>query len=121
MAQFEMNGTELKKCKLDRGEMEVVIPDGVTKIAGRLFKGRKTIVKVTLPESLTEIGEQAFMDCISLESCNLPESLQIVGQNAFAGCTALTGIVCGCAVIGIVYRLIDGRSCIDSIRYPLAE
>ena len=93
MAQFEMNGTELKKCKLDRGEMEVVIPDGVTKIAGRLFKGRKTIVKVTLPESLTEIGEQAFMDCISLESCNLPESLQIVGQNAFAGCTALTGIV----------------------------
>ena len=35
--------------------------------------------------------------------------------------TALTGIVCGCAVIGIVYRLIDGRSCIDSIRYPLAE
>lgn len=92
MAQFEMNGTELKKCRLDRGETEVVIPDGVTKLAGRLFKGRKTIVKVTLPESLTEIGEQAFMDCIALASCNLPDALKEIGGSVFEGCTALKSI-----------------------------
>lgn len=92
MAQFEMNGTELKKCKPDRGETKIVIPEGVTKLAGRLFKGRKTITKVTLPESLTVIGEQAFLECEKLESCNLPESLQDIGQCAFEGCTALKSI-----------------------------
>ena len=38
MAQFEVDGSVLKKCKLDRGEKEVVIPDGVTKIAEAAFK-----------------------------------------------------------------------------------
>ena len=33
MAQFEIVDGVLKKCKPDRGETEIVIPDGVTKIA----------------------------------------------------------------------------------------
>jgi hypothetical protein len=35
--------------------------------------------------------------------------------------TALTGIVCGCAVIGLIYKLIDGKACIDRILYPVGE
>ena len=92
MAQFEIVDGVLKKCKPDRGETEIVIPDGVTKIANGLFKGKKSIVKVTLPMSLTEIGEQAFRDCIALEECDLPESLNEIGNSAFAGCTALKAI-----------------------------
>lgn len=118
MAQFEFDGSILVKCRLDRGEKEVVIPEGVTKLAKRLFKGRKSIVKVTLPEGILEIGEQAFFECPALESCNLPDSLTLIGQNAFEGCTALTDITLPSGNVNVLTKAFSGCTGITSVEIP---
>ena len=118
MAQFEIVDGVLKKCRLDRGESEVVIPDGVTKLEKRLFKGKKTIAKVTLPDSLTEIGEQAFMECIALASCNLPESLREIGDSAFEGCAALKEISLPQHMPHIVSRCFSGCTGLTEVEIP---
>lgn len=92
MAQFEVDGSVLKKCKLDRGEKEVVIPEGVTKIAAAAFKACAKIVKITFPETLTEIGDQAFWKCSSLETCIIPDGVVHIGSYAFGKCTSLKEI-----------------------------
>ncbi len=92
MAQFEIVDGVLKKCLPDRGETEIIIPEGVNRIEDSLLRGRRSITKVQLPATLTKIGSQAFKDCTSLAECNFPESLTEIGDHAFAGCTALKSI-----------------------------
>lgn len=92
MAQFEIVNGVLKKCLPDKGETEIIIPDGVNRIEDSLFRGRRSITKVQLPTTLTKIGSQAFNGCASLAECNFPEILTEIGDHAFAGCAALKSI-----------------------------
>nr|WP_297884216.1 leucine-rich repeat domain-containing protein [uncultured Blautia sp.] len=48
-------------------EKNIVIPDGVIKIAGSAFENNTVISSVIFPEGLTEIGSYAFMGCSGLE------------------------------------------------------
>ena len=83
MAQFEIVNGVLKKCLPDKGETEIIIPDGVNRIEDSLFRGRRSITKVQLPTTLTIIGSQAFNGCASLAECNFPEILTEIGDHAF--------------------------------------
>ena len=69
-------------------EKDIVIPEGVTRIAKYAFYG-DDIVSVTLPESLTAIGEYAFYECYNIKSLTLPESLTAIGNSAFWCCYGL--------------------------------
>lgn len=46
---------------------DVIIPEGVTAIAGGAFYGNRGITSVKLPESLKRIGSRAFWGCTSLK------------------------------------------------------
>ncbi len=72
-------------------ETDIVIPEGVTRIAKYAFYG-DDIVSVTLPESLTAIGEYAFYECYNIKSLTLPESLTAIEYSAFDGCYNLTEV-----------------------------
>ncbi len=63
----------------------IVVPDGVTKIADKVFsdKGRILLLSVKLPEGLTEIGDEAFYGQYYNESVNFPQSLKKIGESAF--------------------------------------
>ena len=47
-------------------EGNIVIPDGVTSIAGSAFRNLQGITSVTIPDSVTSIGRSAFEGCINL-------------------------------------------------------
>ncbi len=96
----------------------VTLPDSLTKIPERAFKGNHlletvkfgnglttigaeafaectSLKNITLPESLTSIETSAFSECSSLESITLPDNLSTLGSSSFSRCSALTNITCG--------------------------
>ena len=72
---------------------DVVIPDGVTSIAGTAFFNCTSLSSVTIPNSVTSIGRSAFNNCKSLTSIAIPDSVTSIGDYAFYNCTSLTSIV----------------------------
>ena len=68
---------------------ELVIPDGIYKIANGAFKNCYGLKHITLPESLKSIGDSAFERCSSLETIILPEDVISLGEGAFKECTTL--------------------------------
>lgn len=71
---------------------EIVIPQGVKRIAAGAFEGCKSITSVTVPESVTVIGRKAFCDCTGLTAVSLSEGLTRIDFGAFGFCTKLTEI-----------------------------
>ena len=91
---------------------ELVIPEGITEIGVKAFRGRIGLTKVTFPSSLVniedfafygcsgirdlvfreglyEIGYASFSRCTKIESVDFPQSLSIIGKDAFYGCSNL--------------------------------
>ena len=95
MANFEMNGTVLKRGRLEPGETDIVLPIDVSKIAKCAFRKQKTLSTVTMNVLVTEIGDQAFENCEALCGVGIPRpapgqtGLLRIGHQAFAGCPKL--------------------------------
>ena len=70
----------------------LVIPAGVTEIAGSAFSGCTSLTQVNFPASLTKIGEYAFSGCTGLIQVNFSTALIQIGASAFSGCTGLTSL-----------------------------
>ena len=80
---------------------EIVIPDGVTRIAPGVFYGRRELTGVTFPASLTSIGAQAFCCCHGLKQVTIPESVTSIERGAFGCCRNLEKVkVPAHAIIG---------------------
>ena len=58
--------------------IDLVIPDGVTKIGAYTFYGCTDLQSITIPTSVTAIGKYAFSGCTNLTSMTLP----FVGEKA---------------------------------------
>ena len=62
---------------------DIVIPDGIEKIADEAFKDNVKITGVECPESLREIGKHAFWGCKNLKEIKLNDGLTSIGVEAF--------------------------------------
>ena len=62
---------------------DIVIPDGVEKIADETFKDNTKITGVVCPDSLREIGNHAFWGCKNLKEIKFNEGLTSIGVEAF--------------------------------------
>ncbi len=68
---FEMDGSTVRKY---RGkDVNVVIPEGVTSIKAKAFKGKKKIESVAIPSSVTAIAASAFEGCENLNSITVDD------------------------------------------------
>ena len=72
---------------------ELVIPQGVTKIANGIFRKntwehKEPLKKVVLPDTVTYIGSAAFAGRSELEEINLFPGITL-GENVFSGCNKL--------------------------------
>ncbi len=71
--------------------MEIIIPDGVTRIEDRTFVGT-FIFSVKIPDAVTYIGENAFAQT-QLTSVTLPANVEKIGKSAFANNSSLANLV----------------------------
>ena len=75
--------------------VDVAVPAGVTRIAGRAFNmrsammGNPSLVSVTLPASVTSIGTAAFYGCTELKSVTRLDEISDIGDAAFFYCFAM--------------------------------
>lgn len=85
---FTIENGLLKEYRLESGETEVVIPNGVTEIGGKVFSNYsyKGLAKVTIPNGVTIIGEEAFEGCRDLIQVIIADSVEKIGKRAFNGC-----------------------------------
>ena len=86
---------EKESNKLIRGCQNTRIPDGVTSIEDRAFKGCSRLTSITIPSSVTSIGNQAFEDCSHLVSVKIPDQLTSIGKAVWKNCEAISEIDCG--------------------------
>ena len=87
---FNVNGTTL--IRYTGKEVNVKIPEGITKIGDRAFESTN-IASVTIPDSVKSIGKYAFAWCNNLNSVYLGENSQLeeIGERAFS-CLSLNTI-----------------------------
>ena len=77
---------------------ELVIPEGVTVINARAFRGCSSLKSVTIPSSVTSIGDYAFFNCSSLGtvSCDMDTPLSITANTFSNRANATLYVPAGC-------------------------
>ena len=96
----------------------IVIPESVTKIGEKAFKGRRRLTSIVIPKSVTKIGNGAFSRCRGLTSIVIPESVTKIGNGAFKGCSGLNSIEILGSVKKIGDNAFEGCSGLTSIEIP---
>lgn len=92
---YDKTGTILVKCPVNYYKNEVVIPEGVKKIAETAFMSCH-IKSVKFPDSLDLIEDRAFFCCDELESIDFGNSIFSIGgmysESVFSYCKSLKRI-----------------------------
>ena len=85
-----------------KGESNLVIPEGTTRIDDYALMGCSSIKTVSLPSSLNYIGYYAFQNCTGLTSVTIPGSVKYINRGVFNGCTGLKEVklISGVGMIG---------------------
>lgn len=99
-------------------DTNVVVPDGVTSIAGGAFYRMEAstpceIETVYLPETVVRIGTSAFRDCKNLRKVEIPNSVNYIGARAFYGCCKLSEIKLPDALTNIEEETFSGCTLLD--------
>ncbi len=68
---------------------QVIIPEGITAIAGGAFYGNEETTEVQLPKSLEYIGTRAFGGCTGIKEINLSEKIKTIEEATFVWCSGL--------------------------------
>lgn len=79
LPKLYLNGTQLE---------DLVIPEGVTKVAASAFSGIGGIRSIRFSPSVTEIGDYAFEGC-SARQVVIPGTVRKIGCLAFSSCDSL--------------------------------
>ena len=75
---------------IDKSLTSIVIPEGVTRIAARMFESCVNLTNVTFPSTLTVIDSMAFSGCSSIGSITIPYGVTQINAQAFESCGGLT-------------------------------
>lgn len=66
-----------------QAQRTITIPEGVTAIGAKTFKGCQDLVSVSIPNTVTNIGSEAFAECGMLSTVTIPASVTNIEQGAF--------------------------------------
>ena len=87
---FVLSGGGKNLVKVKKKDLEsYTIPNSVTAIGKRAFKGCTSLQEVYIPSNVKNIGMEAFMDCTSLSVVRISEDIDSIGKGAFRNCTSL--------------------------------
>jgi hypothetical protein len=115
--EFTIEDGVLTKCKLNEPYLDVVLPEGLTKIKDRALKS-KNLKSIVIPEGVVDVGSQTFKNCLFLETVNLPSTVRVIGEEAFFGCQKLSRITLGSQLEEIGPAAFEGCENLESIDIP---
>lgn len=73
------------------GLKRVVLPSKVTELPQGLFSGcSNNLIEVVIPEGVTKLGQCVFGYCTELTNVTVPKSVTEIGYGAFTDCNNLT-------------------------------
>ena len=115
---YDKTGTILVKCPVNYYKDEVVIPEGVKKIAEAAFISCH-IKSVKFPDSLDLIEDRAFFCCDELESIDFGNSIFSIGgmysESAFSYCKSLKQVTLPPQIKDIGERAFFGCNNLSSV------
>lgn len=85
-------GATLLRYPTGAAPADLVMENGVDRIASAAFTGCRQLETIKLSGTLESIGDSAFAECISLTSIEIPASVTSISDFAFNSCTALTEV-----------------------------
>lgn len=91
----------------NKGLTSVIIPNSVTTIGDRAFRGNSDLRSVTIGNSVTTIGAFAFFST-NLSSVTIPNSVTTLRDGAFRG-SALRSVIIGTGVVTIGAEVFTGN------------
>ena len=89
---FQLSADGKTLVKYRGNASEVIIPQGITKIARAAFNSNRNITRVVIPDSVTEIGRSAFSRCRNLRQITIPSGVTGIRMSTFEGCKNLSSI-----------------------------
>ena len=113
----KVNGKDYRIHSLS-GVINVIVPEGTTKIDYEAFSGCNTLRSIVLPDGLEEIGSWAFAQCTNLESINLPNSITFIGGGVFDNCNKLKRIDLPNSITEIPYSLFNNCHSLETVTMP---
>ena len=96
--------------------VDLVIPNGTTKIGQNAFIDCSSLTGVTIPDSVASIGCSAFENCWYLNSITIPDSVTKIDKKAFKNCYSLASVTIGKGVTYIgsgAFSGCDGLTKVD--------
>lgn len=97
---------------------EFVVPEAVTTLSSKLFKGNKYLKKITIEGKVTKIDTYTFADCAALEEVVLPENVTEIANYAFQNCENLTTVIIPANVTTIGSYVFNGCAALANITIP---
>ncbi len=79
-------------CRNFVGLEKIILPDSVIQIGDSAFYNASSLKSVSLSKNLTQIGNDAFKNCSSLEKISIPDTVNKLGNNMFEGCRLLSEV-----------------------------
>ena len=93
-----------------QGSGNTIIPNSVTSIGNRAFKGCSSLKIIEIPNSVTTIGEEAFYACDGLTGVTIGDGVTSIANNTFCNCPSLSIVAIGNGVTSIEYGAFFGCS-----------
>lgn len=81
--------------------LDLVIPDGITKLEEGLFRNCQSITSVTIGNGVLEMGSRAFQQCLSLKSVTIGNGVSEIKDATFLNCENLLSVTIGNSVRSI--------------------
>lgn len=98
--------------------VDLTLPASVSSVGVEAFYGCSALETLTLPEGLVGIPDYAFFGCSSLADVTLPERLETIGKSAFQGCSSLDGVTLPATLTGLGQSAFSGCSSLGSVVIP---
>lgn len=96
----------------------VVIPDGVEVIGQSAFKYNDKLISIEIPDTVKKIGCDAFFECQKLKTFVVPEGVEKIEESTFYNCKALKEVVLPESVKKIGAVAFYGCSTLKNITFP---
>ncbi|KAL7712162.1 hypothetical protein QTN25_010195 [Entamoeba marina] len=96
---------------------EIIIPSGITSIGNSCFFDC-SIKKIQLSTNLKKICYNCFNSCHALQSINIPNSVILLGNNCFCNCASLESITIPSSIVALGDTSFCFCSHLTSIKLP---